>query len=278
MWLIVFSVLTSILAIISLIGIIKNRQHNFYFLIPIYLVSIIVFAIFKNNPKIFGLISLLGLVPLIARIKQALIKRNIIFKGKYTDESQIKTGHLPSDAVVFKEPNTIIGLMLSGLIVSIPIIAITFTGLILKVDVLAVNYWPFMLMVVLSLILGYPHEIIHALCFPNESTKEIWWSIEVMFVYCNTPISKKRFIWMSAAPNIILGFIPFSLFMLGVFDFNYSISEFVGIISWFVILSGVGDYLNIFNAIRQVPRHANVINYGIHSYWVRDASNRHKIV
>ena len=162
MWIIIFSILTSILAVISVFGIIRNRQHKLYLFITGYLVCII------------GLVGLLGLVPLIARIKQALNKRNIIFKGKYTDESQIKTGYLPSDAVVFKEPSTIIGFILSGLIVSIPIIAFTFTGLILKVDVLAINYWPFMLMVVLSLILGYPHEIIHALCFPNESTKEIW--------------------------------------------------------------------------------------------------------
>ncbi len=126
MCLIVFSVLTSILAIISLFGIIKNRQHNFYFLIPVYLISIIAIAIFKNNPRIFGLISLLGLVPLIARIKQDLNKRNIVFKGKYTDESQIKTGHLPSDAVVFKEPSTIIGFILSGLMVSIPINVINY--------------------------------------------------------------------------------------------------------------------------------------------------------
>ena len=91
-----------------------------------------------------------------------------------------------------------------------------------------------------------------------------------MFIYCNEQLSKKKFVWMCAAPNVILGFVPYVLFAIGVFDFNYNISNIIGITSWLMICSGIGDYLNIYNTMRQVPEYGKVFNYGIHSYWINE--------
>lgn len=197
---------------------------------------------------------------------------NIEFKGKYTNENQIKKGDLPGNAVIFKEPTTITKAFVLGGVISLPFIIITFIGLIIKIDINSIKINVLIYSVILNLILMYFHEIIHALCFPKESKKEIWTKFNegALFIYCNDQLSKKKFVWMCAAPNVILGFVPYVLFAIGVFDFNYNISNIIGITSWLMICSGIGDYLNIYNTMRQVPEHGKVFNYGIHSYWINE--------
>jgi len=193
---------------------------------------------------------------------------NIKFKGKYTNENQLTKAQLPSKAIMFKEPNNITGVFLLGGLISLPMIVITFIGLIgkinLTVELIGVSS-------VISMILVYLHEFIHALSFPKNMKKEIWTKFDelALFVYCNEAVSKTRFIWVSIAPNLILGFIPFILFIMGVFDFNNFIRDLIGFTSWVMIISGIGDYLNIYNAIRQVPNKAYIINSGFHSFWFK---------
>ena len=196
---------------------------------------------------------------------------NIKFKGKYTDEKQIKKGNLPKDAVIFKEPNTITRAFVIGSLISLPIIVLISIGLIKKINISTVKPSTLIYSAIISIILMYVHEIIHALCFPKESEKEIWTKLNegALFVYCNEPLSKKKFIWMCAAPNVILGCIPYFLFIIGIFDFNYNISNIIGLSSWMMISSGIGDYLNIYNTIRQVPKNGKVLNYGFHSFWFK---------
>lgn len=197
---------------------------------------------------------------------------NIKYKGKYKDESQLKKGALQPNAVIFKEPNSISGAFLKGALISSPIIVVITIALVLKIGSIknfTLNI--VFLATMLSFILSFFHEVIHAVCFPKEAEKEIWTKFNegALFVYCSEPLPKKKFIWMCFAPNLILGYIPFILFIIGIFDFNRSISNLVGISSWIMIVSGIGDYLNIYNTIKQVPKNADVFNYGFHSYWVK---------
>ena len=41
-------------------------------------------------------------------------------------------------------------------------------------------------------------------------------------------------------------------------------------ITWIMIIMSMGDFTNIYNAIRQVPKGAKIFNYGLHSYWLKD--------
>lgn len=88
-------------------------------------------------------------------------------------------------------------------------------------------------------------------------------------MHFNQPITKLRFIWVCFTPNLILGYIPFVLFMLGYFDFNNNLCNIIGVVSWIMIISGVGDYLNIYNTVIQAPKNSKIMNYGIHSYWIK---------
>lgn len=82
-----------------------------------------------------------------------------------------------------------------------------------------------------------------------------------LFVIGSELMSKGRFIFMSLLPNLVFGFIPFvvalcvpSLALLGV----------LGAIN---IVSGSGDYYNVFNALTQMPKGARTYLYQFHSYW-----------
>ncbi len=43
--------------------------------------------------------------------------------------------------------------------------------------------------------------------------------------------------------------------------------QFLGVFGALAISMGAGDYMNVFNAIRQVPKDARIYSSGIHSYW-----------
>lgn len=38
--------------------------------------------------------------------------------------------------------------------------------------------------------------------------------------------------------------------------------------TWIMTIMAIGDYANIYNAVRQVPKGAKIFNYGMHSYWI----------
>jgi len=57
--------------------------------------------------------------------------------------------------------------------------------------------------------------------------------------------------------------------LFGIFDFTARVTNVLAITSWLMIATGIGDYVNIYNAIRQVPKEGKVINYGLHSFWIK---------
>ena len=123
----------------------------------------------------------------------------------------------------------------------------------------------------ISILTLFIHEILHALAFPFKSVKELWIKPNEMaaFIYCNAPVKKSKFIWMCLCPNVILGVFPYILWLIGVFDFNETLSLYILILSFLNLLSGIGDYYNVYLAIKQVPNNSYVQNYGFHSYWFR---------
>lgn len=82
------------------------------------------------------------------------------------------------------------------------------------------------------------------------------------FVVGNELMSKSRFVFMSLLPNIIFGFIPYIVGLVVPQNFW---------LVWFGscgIATGAGDYINVINAIRQMPKGAKTYMKGFHSYWV----------
>lgn len=106
-----------------------------------------------------------------------------------------------------------------------------------------------------------PHEFLHALCFKGDVYMYHYLKKGMMFVVGTEDMSKLRFIMMSLCPNLVLGVLPFLIFL-----FNHDLAV-LGVLGGLSIGMGAGDYINVYNALVQVPKGAKVYNSGFHSYW-----------
>lgn len=205
---------------------------------------------------------------------------NIKFMGKYEREEQILRGVMPKNAVKFEECDTTTDMFKKGACLAMPIILLMLANIVYciiecKSTNLEVDKEVFILSSCVSffvlILLTFLHEIIHALFYPLSVQKEIWIYLKggAMFVYTNEPIMKIKWIWMCLAPNILLGFLPY-IVSICIFWISPSIIPvFAMYISWIMFVSGVGDYYNVYNAIKQVPKNGKIFNYGLHSYWIK---------
>ena len=107
----------------------------------------------------------------------------------------------------------------------------------------------------------FPHEILHALCFKEDVYLYTNFRHGMLFVAGPEDMSKSRFIFMSLLPNIVLGFIPYVIFII------HPAWTALGAFAAFNISSGAGDYLNVFNAITQMPKGARTYMHHFNSYW-----------
>ena len=193
------------------------------------------------------------------------------YKGKYNgDESSLPQRKHPSNAVKFKEPDSMRSLAIIANIIAIVIGIIFFVilGIVFlrylersSFDYRDLNALNFLLPCFASLLVLFPHEFLHAICFKKDVYLYTNWSKFLLFVVGTEDMSKFRFIFLSLLPNLIFGFIPFAIFLF--------IPQWIGLglFGAACIASGAGDYINVFNAITQVPNKAIVYMSGMHSYW-----------
>ncbi len=83
----------------------------------------------------------------------------------------------------------------------------------------------------------------------------------MMFVVGTEDMSKGRFIFMCLCPNLFLGAIPFVIFLI----FPYLTGA--GLFGLIAVGMGFADYINVYNAVRQMPKGAKTYLCGMHSYW-----------
>ena len=183
--------------------------------------------------------------------------------GKYNgDESSLPQRKQQPNDVPFKEFGSMkklslisnIGCILTIIILSIPFI------LLAKEYIKDSVIW-----LALGGILGwlsFPiHELLHAICFKKDVYYYNNISQGLFFVVGTEDMSKTRFISMSLCPNIILGLIPYIIFLI------YPNIVFLGLFGLICIGMGFGDYINVYNAIKQMPKGAKTYLSGMHSYW-----------
>lgn len=104
------------------------------------------------------------------------------------------------------------------------------------------------------------HELLHAFCYK----KDVYYytsSQGLAFVVGTEDMSKTRFIFMCLCPNIFLGLVPYIIFLI------FPNIVFLGLFGLLCIGISFGDYINIYNAIKQMPKGAKTYLSGMHSYW-----------
>lgn len=190
----------------------------------------------------------------------------LIYKGKYTGTIEEFPGIKDvKNAVKYVEAETVLELFeilkkAQNILACILIFVVSF---------ISSFYVSSFLILLLSLIVGYfisliflvPHELLHVICFKKRVY--LFYSLKplMMFVVGEDHMSKFQFIFMSLLPNIVLGVIPFIIFLFNPFLY------IIGFVSIFNIIAGIGDYYNVYNTVRQVPKGAKIFMKGENTYW-----------
>lgn len=185
------------------------------------------------------------------------------YAGKYDgDENSLPQKEHHPNAVQFKEAEDTKKFSLIanwGCVLSMILLAIPF--LLLGIKHIPDNViW----MVIGGICGGFsilPHEMLHAICYKKDVYMYSDFTHGLMFVVGTEDMSKNHFIFMCLCPNLFLGIIPYIIFLL----FPKMVG--LGLFGIICIGMGFGDYLNIYNAIKQMPKGSKTYLCGIHSYW-----------
>ena len=195
----------------------------------------------------------------------------LIYRGRYTGESQLPRADLPPGAVPFREPADTAALNLAAMKWSLLALAAAAALGVVTIPlrgglVLGAGLW-FVVGFAASFLTLLPHELLHGMCFGRGAEVHLFVSPKdlMAFVVCTRPISKGWFILMSLLPNLVFGWLPFLV---------WCVTPYAGmgsdVLLWFsfcCISFGGGDYMNVWNALRQMPRGSVQQISGFHSYW-----------
>lgn len=191
------------------------------------------------------------------------------FGGKYKDESDLhsKREH-PEGYVPFKEPSqkqmrfiTFIACIAAGIFIGFVLRNIAGSGVFAVLTKILIG-------ALIVHLLMIPHELIRAACYKEDVYFYINPFPLTLLVHGTEDMSRARFILMSILPVFVCGIIPFVAFLI---NHNLIVCGVVGI-AWLTI--GIGDYINIFNALTQMPRGAKTYFYGFHSFWYNEKDGK----
>jgi len=187
------------------------------------------------------------------------------YGGKFVSEEDLQgKGELRDDATPFQEPGQAVFSLIAngGCIILLAIL------LILLWHMAKPDWRAFGVQMgaasIISVALLIPHEILHAICFREDVYMYYNPKSLLLFVYGTESMSKFRFIFMSLFPNVVFGLIPYVIFLM------HHEWLLCGLTGAFCISMGFGDYINVFNAITQMPGDAKTFLYGFHSYWYKE--------
>ena len=202
----------------------------------------------------------------------------IRFRGILTDLKVLEEGQCPEQAHQLDEGSSLEEVLNQSFKKSVPIFLIMLALALVRFNK-GLNWtadfrlWDIVIggvvTVVLYTVFVPLHEYIHTAFLPRGADKDIWlYQMQAALVYCNAPMSRMRFIVMSAAPATILGFVPYAAWLLFAQIPAPVLSIYWMLLSWSMVFGGIGDFYNVNNVWNQVPKGAVVFNYGVHTYWI----------
>ena len=190
----------------------------------------------------------------------------LIYKSEYDgNPDHLPTNGIKEGSVKFKEIDDITKAGLLFNVIAAIIMIILIIILMIRYRFLTIIDSPaFMIGAIGSLVVLFPHELLHALCFKEEVYLYTAWKKGMVFVLGLEPMTKKRFIFMSLLPNLVFGFIPYFLAL------TIPQLSFLGVFGALCIGMGAGDYYNVFNALTQMPKGSYAYMHKMNTYWYVD--------
>lgn len=190
----------------------------------------------------------------------------LIYKSEYDgNPDHLPTNGIKEGSVKFKEIDYITKAGVLFNVIAAIIMIILIIILMIRYSFLTIIDSPaFMIGAIGSLVVLFPHELLHALCFKEEVYLYTAWKKGMVFVLGLEPMTKKRFIFMSLLPNLVFGFIPYFLAL------TIPQLSFLGVFGALCIGMGAGDYYNVFNALTQMPKGSYAYMHKMNTYWYVD--------
>lgn len=190
----------------------------------------------------------------------------LIYKSEYDgNPDHLPTNGIKEGSVKFKEIDDITKAGVLFNVIAAIIMIILIIILMIRYSFLTIIDSPaFMIGAIGSLVVLFPHELLHALCFKEEVYLYTAWKKGMVFVLGLEPMTKKRFIFMSLLPNLVFGFIPYFLAL------TIPQLSFLGVFGALCIGMGAGDYYNVFNALTQMPKGSYAYMHKMNTYWYVD--------
>ena len=185
------------------------------------------------------------------------------YAGKYdlNPDSLPYEEHMPG-AVAFKEAKDSKQLAIVANVIAVIVFLIFFAIAMFRYgQYLMEESFGFFYVSILFLLILFPHEILHAICFKKDVYMYTNLSQGMLFVIGTETMSKARFVFMALLPNIIFGLIPFIVGMI------FPEMVFFTMFGCIALSSGAGDYYNVFNALTQMPKGARTYMHKFNSYW-----------
>ena len=185
------------------------------------------------------------------------------YKGKYdlNPESLPHGEHKPG-AVKFKEAENSKQMAIIGNVLAVVLMIVFAIPAVVRARAYIGDYgFQISLGFLASLVTLFPHEILHAICFKEDVYLYTNMKQGMLFVVGPESMSKGRFIFMSMLPNLVFGFLPYCIGMI------FTQMGFFLALGCMAIGMGAGDYYNVFNALRQMPKGAKTYLYQFNSYW-----------
>ena len=106
-----------------------------------------------------------------------------------------------------------------------------------------------------------PHELLHAICFKDDVYLYHDLKNGMLFVTGPERMSKGRWIFKCLLPSIVLGFIPYIIFLI-----NPKL-QILGTLGALGIATAAGDFYNVYNSLTQMPKGAWAYMHKYSNYW-----------
>lgn len=187
----------------------------------------------------------------------------LIFKKEFNGDVEKLPSREVEGAVVFKEPESIQKLSIIGNTLGIIIIIAAIIPIMLNIGWRGIldSNWNILLGALFSVLVIPLHEILHAICFRETVEFHTYLKKGLCFVVGTESMTKARFVLMCLLPNIVFGVIPYALF------FIFPDQVWLGIFGLLGLGAGAGDYINVFNALTQMPKGSLCFMSKNRSYW-----------
>jgi len=186
------------------------------------------------------------------------------WKGKLTEGNAFVYPDLPEDAKSFSDSKS----SWKMLLLIIPVLAMAYVGIQIRlkyVDGIMFSKGALFFGVALAIPFLFIHELLHAICCPKGSIVNMYWSTAGISLIPTCPIKKQRYIIMALLPTLILGIIPFLLWLfipaidaiLGSVIFAFSIGS---------LSMSIGDIFNVLIALKKMNHNSYLITSAMQIY------------